>query len=39
MRKTLDEVKNENHKLSQNVIGEQVSKEKIEKHLRGSFWV
>ena len=38
MRKTLDEVKNENHKLSQNVIGEQVSKEKIEKHLRGWFW-
>ena len=27
MRKTLDEVKNENHKLSQSVIGEQVSKE------------
>ena len=38
MRKTLDEVKNENHKLSQSVIGEQVSKEKIEKHLRGWFW-
>ena len=39
MRKTLDEVKNENHKLSQSVIGEQVSKEKIEKHLRGWFWI
>ena len=35
MRKTLEEVKNENNKLSQSVISEQVSKEKIEKHLKG----
>ena len=37
MRNALDEIKNENIRLSQNVVKEHVAKEKIEKFLKGTY--